>query len=217
MDYFQSSLRQSIVLLITAASLFYSTFTCASTDAPAASNDPLKGTELSAGLSFPTLITLGVARPLLNNLSIHLETGYMPYPFFSSLTLAAGGVEIRAQWRPLSNGLFILAGLGYQAITFKSPIDLSAYTSINIPNTGTFNFNILYLSAGMGFSWKVSEKIWMSTDIAVQIPLANFSNLGLTDQSPAAQSLQSATKGTLEYFANLVIPRLNILRVGFTL
>ncbi len=169
----------------------------------------------TAGIGVPVPVRFGLEVPLLDQFDGAVELGYGPYPSISTFSINSGAVEARVHYYPGWGPLYFGTGLGYQLFRIGTTLDLGSLAPTEGPSNATFNFQFLYVALGFGCRWNLSEALTLGFDLGVQIPLANWGSLSLPSKDVVEQDLANASSNALGYLSNLILPRVNLIKIGY--
>jgi len=168
-------------------------------------------------LGLPVPASLGVEYIANPELSIFLDLGYCPLPILNlyQIGYSAGHFELWAKWHPWSGSFFVGNIMGYQSILVRKDISMGSLAPDPGPVDTTVNLNSFYLGLGFGWIWKIGSHFYLGVDMGVQVPFVANGGVVINSASAASQDFQSAAMDAAGYFSYYVLPRVNLLRMGW--
>ncbi len=202
MDDFKSYLHPAILVLMVG----FVTFSSSSGQA---------GLRATGAVGFLAPLRLGVEMSLGDQWDGVLEAGYGPYPKIGTLDLSSSAIESRAHFYPGWGPLYFGGGLGYQIFHIGTSIDLAQLLPMPGHSNASFTFQIFYLSLGLGGRWNLSEPLTIGFDLGCQIPLLSTGSLAVPNRTIESQQLADSASKALGYLSNLLLPRVNLIKIGY--
>ena len=176
--------------------------------------DPLQSPVIHLGLGAPMLLSLGATLFPSHTLDLNLTASYLPIPVSKSGTLIILGSECALQWHPLGTRLFLLTGLGFLSFSYRTTLNLGKFSDTAGPERGTVSLSRLYAPLGFGIQWLSSQKLYLESDIGIQIPIFKSGGVNFESSSQAKTSLEEASRDVLQYYAGFILPRVTFIRFG---
>ncbi|MGZ3687797.1 MAG: hypothetical protein ACXWPM_10290 [Bdellovibrionota bacterium] len=168
------------------------------------------------------LSTLGAPNPIAGGaiyrmnplVDLRAQVAYLPVPL-SSLFASSANIEAGGQLHPFKNAFFIGAAVGWQNVFTSMNLNFSQTTTAT-----ALNLAHIYVSPVIGCLWQRPSGFLIGFDAGIQIPLVAWGGLAVTGADPAGlagygASLAAASVGPATHLAQLLLPQITLLRLGY--
>ena len=177
---------------------------------------------ITATLGAPSPFELGYQRRLNERALGELGAGYLYLPAGQGQALQLIQTEVRLRTEPWTSHPRFQAGgsLGFFQISFSSSRLLKSVAS-ELPSESSASLTLRQIYAGpwVGWQWYRSERLSLSSELGLQIPL--WAQGGISIDDPTAdeatqnmeRSLERASPRPFSYLAGKLLPRLSLIRL----
>jgi len=177
---------------------------------------PMVRHAFTAEFTVPQPLSLGYEMifPDLPALHFFGEAGYFYLPLTGHLENAtAWSLQAGARFFPFQNWFYLSGALGFRQIGLAANISTLEVGGSPIANDANLALNAIFFGAAVGGQWFLSQKLAISFDLGVQLPIPGL-HWGTTTIEPitGGQANLSVDSTDLTTVTNLPVPQIALVR-----